>query len=348
MRRAVLLCTSLLLGALAPLESARANDWPEALRSAVERLDRDTPGTLGVYVKRLDDGRTLAYEADRRWYLGSTAKVPIAVAVLQQVDTGRLQPDTVMQLQEADKVDGSGPLVWNRAGTQYSVRQLLERMLGDSDNTAANMLVRLVGAAALNRSAAEAFGPGRIGELTDFTEVRRDVYAQLHPRAREMSNRQLVEVAAAPMTQRAQAVRRALGLPSDSLQADIDEAYARYYETNKNSATLEGYGAMLEQLVRGRLLSPASTGLLFDAMKFGRRANYRLEAGLPARYRLIHKTGTQHERACHMGVVEPQDGGAHAVVLAVCAAGLDEQRAAGRLFEQVGAAIGRTLPAPRR
>lgn len=348
MRRAVLLCTSLLLAALVPLESARAQDWPDELRSAIERLDRDTPGTLGVYVKRLDDGRTMAYGADRMWYLGSTAKVPIAVAVLQQVDAGRLQPGTLMQLQEQDKIDGSGPLVWNRSGTSYSVRQLIGRMLGDSDNTAANMLVRLVGVEALNRSAAQAFGRGRIGELTDFVEVRRDVYAQLHPQARTLSNRQLVEVAAAPMPKRGEAVQSALGLRAGSLQADIDAAYAHYYESHKNSATLEGYGAMLEQLVRGRLLSPASTEQLFEAMKFGRRGNYRLEAGLPAQYRLIHKTGTQHQRACHMGVVEPQDGGEHAVVLAVCAAGLDEQRAAGRLFEQVGAAIGRALPAPQR
>ncbi len=227
MRRAVLLCTSLLLAALAPLESARANDWADALRSAVARLDRDTPGALGVYVKRLDDGSTMAYEADRRWYLGSTAKVPIAVAVLQQIDAGRLQTDTVVQLQDVDKVDGSGPLVWNRCGTQYSVRQLLERMLGDSDNTAANMLVRLIGPQALNSSASAAFGASRIGELTDFTQVRRDVYTQLHPRAGELSNRQLVEVAAAPMPQRAQAVQRALGLRPGSLPAVNDEANAR-------------------------------------------------------------------------------------------------------------------------
>lgn len=343
MRQAAL-SVCLLLAALLPLEAARAADWRERLRVQIERLDADAPGRLGVYVRRLDDGSTFDHGADDFWYLGSAAKVPIAVAVLQQVDAGRLQLDSTVALRESDKIDGSGPLVWRPAGGSYSIATLLTRMLGDSDNTAANMLVRVVGVQALNRSAAEAFGGGRVGELTDFTQIRREVYTRLHPKAGTLSNQQLVEVAATPMPARADAVRRVLGLPSGSLRSDIGEAYASYYGQRKNSATLEGYGAMLEKLVRGGLLSPASTAWLFEAMKYGKRGDYRLEAGLPAQLRFIHKTGTQHERACHMGVVEPQDNGAHAVVLAVCAAGLDEQRAAGRLFEQVGAAIGRTLP----
>lgn len=349
MRQAVL-SACLLLAALFPLDAARADDadWRDRLRAQIERLDAEAPGRLGVYVKRLSDGSTFDHGAGQSWYLGSAAKVPIAVAVLQQVDAGRLQLDTELALRETDKVDGSGALVWNRVGTSYSIAKLLTRMLGDSDNTAANMLVRVVGVQALNRSAAEAFGEGRVGELTDFTQVRREVYGALHPQARALGNRQLVEVAAAPMTGRAEAVRRALGLRAGALEADIGEAYARYYEGGKNSATLQGYGVMLEKLVRGDLLSPSSTAWLFEAMKYGKRGDYRLEAGLPAQWRLIHKTGTQFERACHMGVVEPQDNGALAVVLAVCAAGLDEQRAAGRLFEQVGAVIGRTLPAPTR
>jgi beta-lactamase class A len=333
----------LLLAALGRPEAARADGWPERLRAEIARLDAATPGRLGVYVKRLRDGSTLDHGAGQSWYLGSTAKVPIAVAVLQQVDAGRLQLDTEVALRETDKVDGSGPLVWNQVGQSYRIATLLTRMLGDSDNTAANMLVRVVGADALNRSAAQAFGGARqIGTLTDFTQVRRAVYAQLHPDADRLSHRQLVEVAAAPMPQRAEAVRRALDLPAGALRADIDAAYAGYYASGDNSATLVGYGAMLERLVRGELLAPDSTARLFKAMKFDKRGDYRLEAGLPGALRLIHKTGTQHQRACHMGVVQPQDGGQDATVIAVCAADLDEQRAAGRLFEAVGRAIAAT------
>jgi len=56
----------------------------------------------------------------------------------------------------------------------------------------------------------------------------------------------------------------------------------------------------------------------------------------------IQKTGTQLDRACHVGVIEPRDG-ARAIVVAACAEGLDEGKEAGQLFERVGQAITRAL-----
>jgi beta-lactamase class A len=123
----------------------------------------------------------------------------------------------------------------------------------------------------------------------------------------------------------------------------MDEAYARYYAKKANSATLEGYGAMLEKLVRGQLLSPAGTRRMFSDMKLGIFTNYRLQAGLPRDVPFVHKTGTQHRTACHAGVIDPEHGGADAIVVVTCAADVDEQHEAGRIFEQVGRAITRTM-----
>ena len=326
-------------------EPARAADWPKALQQEIEKVDRASPGTLGVYVKRLDSGDTFGYGADKRWYLASTVKVAVAIALLQQVDAGRLTLSQRVALEEADKVDGSGQVVWSATGTRYTLDSLLDRMLGVSDNTAANMLIRTIGEDALNQSAADAMGRGNMGKLTTFTEVRREVYAELNARgAEKLSNRQLVEIAGAPMgPKRVAAAQRAMAVPDSELQArSIDEAYARYYADGDNAATLEAYGAMLEKLVRGQLLSAGSTQRIFKGMKFGAPGDYRLEAGLPKNVKRIHKTGTQYRRACHMAVVDPQDGGAHAVVIASCAADLNDQTEAGGVFQQVGRAVTRT------
>lgn len=66
-RLALLLCLPLLLLPLA--ERARAADWRDALGAQIERIDRGTPGALGVYVKRLDGGETYRHGAERLWYL---------------------------------------------------------------------------------------------------------------------------------------------------------------------------------------------------------------------------------------------------------------------------------------
>lgn len=346
-RRRVLSCL-LLAGpatGVAAAGGAPAASWTEALRRELERIDRATPGRLGVYVKRLDTGERLEYQARRRWYLSSSAKLPIALTVLDEVQAGRRSLGERMRLLPTDKIDGSGRVVWQPDGSSFEVGELLHDMLMDSDNTAANMLVRLVGVDRLNAHARALMGAREVGRLTDFTEVRRRVYGELHPKAATLSNRQLLEIAGAPLGRaRVERFRRQLGLSRAQLkQPTIEAAYARYYASGLNQASLVGYGAMLESLVSGRLLSPALMQQLYDDLKFGSYDAYRLEAGLPKTVRFIHKTGTQLERACHMGVIDPQDGGRRAIIVAACAEGLDESKEAGVAFRRIGEAITRTV-----
>ncbi len=296
-----------------------------------------------MYVKRLDNGETVGHNADQLFYLSSSVKVPIALAVLQQVDAGKLSLSAKVELQETDKIDGSGDVVWDQPGSSYTIDSLLTRMLGVSDNTAANMLIRTVGEDALNKSASAVLGKGFV-KLTTLTDVRRDVYAELHPDARRLTNKQLVEIAATKKgPQRVEAVRRALDLPKSALKVKtMGDAYDNYYQRNFNSATLEGYGGMLEQLVRGKLLSAQSLERLFGYMKFGKRGDYRLEGGIPKSEMIINKTGTQYRRACHMAVINPQQGGTKGIVVTTCASGMDDEKQAGDIFKRVGEAVSKT------
>lgn len=330
--------------ALPSAEAAAAPPWAEALKAQVEQIDQATPGKLGVYVKRLDTGEVFSYDADRPWYLGSTVKLPVAIAVLQEVDAGRRTLKDKLVLQEQDRIDGSGNLVWQRAGTSWDTGALLKRMLGDSDNTAANLLIRSLGIDNLNRRAKGYLGSG-FEQLTDFSQVRYDVYAELHPGARKLPHLELVKLAAAPLgPARVDGLARMLSIKKGDLQLKtIDEAYARYYATQVNSATLSGYGAMLENLVRGKLLQPDTLQDLLLDLKFDTYDAYRLEAGLPREVRFVHKTGTQYRRACHMGVINPQELGRAAIVVAACAEDLDEHAQAGRAFLLLGQALTKTL-----
>lgn len=328
-------------------EASHSATWTGPLKQEVERIDRESTGSLGVYVKRLKDGETYSHGADQPWYLGSTVKVFVAITVLQQVDAGRLKLTDKVQLQDGDRIE-AGPLVWEKAGASFTVQSLLKRMVVDSDNTASNMLIRTVGEDRVNESAKAAMGTQHTKDfrkITSLDQVRYDVYAEIHPDARKLTNQQLVTIAAAPMgPKRVDAVRAALKLEISDLQAKtIDEAYDRYYQRASNTLSLEAYGDMLEALVKGKLLSAKSQQLLFTDMKIAIFTNYRLQAGLPKTVPFIHKTGTQYQRACHVGVINPGNSGADAIVVATCAAGLDEQKEAGKVFERVGRAITQTV-----
>lgn len=327
-------------------EQAYSNSWRSALEQDIRRIDEQSPGRLGVYVKHLGDGKALSHEADRFWYLGSAVKVPIAVAVLQSIDEGKHSLDEEMTLEATDKVDGSGDLVWQDEGVAYSLRSLLNEMLIESDNTAANMLIRLIGEDELNERTRKIMGGKGFERITDFTQVRRDVYGELHPDAHELDNIELVKLASARFSKpRYEAVARVLNISTSELKADsMEQAYERYYARNLNASTLEAYGALLEKLAEGELLSESSRELLFKDMKIDRYDAYRLEAGLPSDVAFIQKTGTQLERACHMGVVEPlSEEQANTIVIVVCAEALDENKEAGVAFEQVGEAITKAL-----
>ena len=342
--RTLCLALSLTTASLAA-HAQKSAAWSDTLRQQIERIDKATPGQLGVYIKRLDNGETLNFQADRPWYLGSTTKLPIALAVLQQAEAGKLSLEQKVTLQETDKVDGSGNVVWQKNGTTYTVEALLKRMLMESDNTAANLLIRTLGEDTLNQRAREYMGTKGFNRLTTFTAVRRDVYGELHPKAPELTNIQLVQVAAQPNgPKRVDALVRTLSVPKSELRAKtMDEAYTRYYARQFNSAPLSAYGNMLEQMVTGKLVTPQHLQRLLVDLKFETYDAYRLEAGLPRTARFIHKTGTQLNRACHMGVINPQDGARAAIVVATCAEELDEHGEAGRAFEQIGRAITQTL-----
>jgi len=334
--------TVLSLLAAAP---ASAADWPEQLVKKIEQIDQRSPGSVGVYVKRLDDGKEMSYAGDRPWYMASTAKVPIAIAVLQQVERGKLSLDQEFALEDTDKVDGSGELVWQNRGKRYDVEALLNAMLMRSDNTAANMLIRAIGEDTLNAGARDYMGRREIGDITSYTQIRYDVYSELHPSARELSNRNLVEIAGAAMgPARVQAFSRSAGLKADALHVHtMRDAYARYYQRGLNTATMEGYGAMLEKLVQGKLLPDSQREMLYDYMKINEPGEYRLAGGLPNKTSFIHKTGTQFERACHVGVINPRDEAA--IVVAACVEGVDENKPAENLLREVGKAVAQTVMA---
>ena len=101
-------------------------------------------------------------------------KVPIALAVLQGVDDDEFRLDQRLTLEAEDKVDGSGDLVWQDNGVDYSLRDLLKEMLIESDNTAANMLIRLVGEDALNQRTRKSMG-GDFEAITSFTCAARRI-----------------------------------------------------------------------------------------------------------------------------------------------------------------------------
>jgi beta-lactamase class A len=142
----------LLRGVALPLvTSAALAAAPDAhLQAALQKVaDQARPGTLGVLVMDPATGQSVSVNAGRPYLMMSVFKAPIAAAVLSQVDAGTLTLDRTVHLGPADVVDGSAvPSVGAslKAGPRdVSVDELLHAAVTQSDNTAVDALLRLLG-----------------------------------------------------------------------------------------------------------------------------------------------------------------------------------------------------------
>ena len=307
-----------------------------ALADEIDAIDDDTPGEMGVYVKRLADGGTVDHDAGRPWYLSSTIKVPVAIAVLQAAQEGKLALSEELELREADFVDGAGGLIREPVGSRHSIESLLRRSIRDSDSVATDMLIRRLGEDELNRRIAT-WTPG-FGRITTIQQVRYDVYGSMHPKARDLPAPQLAALRqAAAGDARLQALLAATGVQRSELKyASIAEAFDAYYATGVNSATLAAFGALLEKLARGDLLDARHRTLLLDHMRAITTGAKRIQAGLPKDVTFAQKTGTQYERACNMGLLQRTDDLSHAVVVATCLEDFGELPNAERALQRLG------------
>jgi beta-lactamase class A len=128
----------------AAAEAPMETKWAQ-LEKEIQRSLRDFQGELGFVIKDLRTGRAMVRNQDRRFPSASMVKIPIMAACLKAVEEGRVSLEEVLTLKRTDKVRGSGVLRAAPAGTPVTIEKLLELMITDSDNTAANMLIDLLG-----------------------------------------------------------------------------------------------------------------------------------------------------------------------------------------------------------
>ncbi|UUX96338.1 serine hydrolase [Aquabacterium sp. J223] len=325
-----------------------AADWPARLQAALATLEAASPLQFGVYVRDLDSGVAAGHRADELWYLASTVKLPVALAVLRDVQHGAYDLDTRLTLRADDYVDGAGSTNRHPVGTSLTVRELLEQMMVWSDNTASDMLIGLTGLDQVNRlvqDTTQAAVPAGFRPITTLADVRREVYGQLTPAARSLSGRDFLLLRAQPgEAERLQVLARRLGVPAGEFRLPgLRPAYDAYYAGGLNSARLDAYGELLTRFARGEVLDDRRTRWLLALMERSRTGPQRVRAGLPKGVRFAHKTGTQRERTCDSGVITvPRLGRDQRIVLAACTRGEPSLAAAERALRGIGTALCRS------
>ncbi len=107
--------------------------------------ERRGDGRLGVCAIAVGTGRRIERRAHERFPLASTYKLPLAMLVLARVDRGEERLDRAVPFSRGDIIAYSPTLATMPHGGRITIARLCAAAIEQSDNTAANLLLRAVG-----------------------------------------------------------------------------------------------------------------------------------------------------------------------------------------------------------
>jgi beta-lactamase class A len=144
------------------------------LHSRIEKIARTVQGSVGAKATVLETGQSVSLNQKQRFPMQSVYKFPIAMAVLAQVDRGKLKLDQKVRVEESDVVPDSTVLERNSQGKEFSLTELLKYMLYESDSTSSDALLRLIGGPKVVTQYLQSFGVNDMVVANPEKEIQQD------------------------------------------------------------------------------------------------------------------------------------------------------------------------------
>ncbi len=302
--------------------AAQARDL-SALQAELGTIAQGVGGTLGVGVRHLGSGEELYLNRGARFPMGSLFKVPLAVEVLARVEKGTLSLEQQVPVQASDLRPGSGRLVKTFSGPQaMPLRALLELTLIDSDNTATDLLWKEAGGA-----------PAVMARLA-LLEVKGINVAR--PTGGLIAAAMGLEGIAGSIEITPSSIEELIRqVPRHRRQGEIES----FLKDERDTATPEGYVALLSRIGRGEALDAANSALLLDIMQRCATGRGRLRAGLPRGTRIAHKTGTLRPHVTNDAGIVTLPGGGQVVIVVLLRESPQDLAAQERAIAAAGRAV---------
>jgi beta-lactamase class A len=132
---------SLAAVAVAGMRAPTASAAP--LDDQIAGLERRDNALIGLFGADLDSNRTVAHRSDDTFAVCSTFKGYAAGRVLQQVDRDQLALDTRIFI-DPSAIVANSPVTEERTGADMTIGELCQAALQHSDNTAGNLLLKMI------------------------------------------------------------------------------------------------------------------------------------------------------------------------------------------------------------
>ena len=271
------------------------------LEHEMERVSQIAGGEVGATVIHLESGRKVSFHGDERFPMASTFKIPVAVELLHRVDLGEVKLDQMIEIHPSDLHPGSGTLtsLFNQPGLSISVRNLMELMLLISDNSAADILLRLAG------------GPDAV--TARMRDLGIDGINVNRPTSRLIADWDGVKNLP-PEQQWSPAMWQKV---FEAVSPDESKKAAAIADKDpRDTSTPNGMAALLARiwLKDANVMKPESADLLLDIMRRCETGQARIKGILPEGTEVAHKTGSIGASTNDVGIVTLPDNTGHVAV----------------------------------
>ena len=163
-----------------PLSNIEFKPDPELLKQ-IESIAAEAKGKVGVAAVELESGRSVSLNGDQRFPMQSVYKLPIAMAMLYTVDAEKFALDEQIGVTPVDMVgpDQHSPIRDKFPnGTALTVSELIRSAVSESDGTASDVLMRLIGGADEIQLYLSAIGVKDLAVISTEKELASDPQAQ--------------------------------------------------------------------------------------------------------------------------------------------------------------------------
>ncbi|MBI5391545.1 serine hydrolase [Candidatus Woesearchaeota archaeon] len=116
----------------------------EPLRLELQEYIKEKKINVSVYIENIRNGASMGINANNKYYPLSLTKVPIAIAIMQGVEKGRLGLNQEIPITEEDKKKTWDGDIDHIKEDQLQIHVLLEKMLQASDNAPAVTLLHYI------------------------------------------------------------------------------------------------------------------------------------------------------------------------------------------------------------
>ena len=124
------------------------SDKTDLLRNKIEQILSNKNAVVGVSIIGNNGKDTMTLNGEKHFPMQSVFKFHIALAVLSEIDKGKLSLDQKVEISKNDLLpeDFWSPLRdENPNGGSFTIERLIQYSVSHSDNTACDVLIRLIG-----------------------------------------------------------------------------------------------------------------------------------------------------------------------------------------------------------